>query len=282
MKNKDYKFINVKKISGALGAIIEGVDLINEMNDDILKEIKKAFLENLVIFFQNIKFTPETYLDFAKKFGIPIIYPFIKGLKEFPEITPILKTETDKNVFGGVWHSDTTYLNKPPMATMLYALEVPDHGGDTVFSNQYLSYKELSPKMKNFLKGLKALSISGKSNVVKTRSDALKRSSAGMKGNEFSAIHPVVRTHPDTLMKSLYINEAHTLKFNELTEEESKPILDFLFKHQIKSDFTCRFKWKKGSLAIWDNRCTLHYPINDYIGKRRLMHRITFKGCEPK
>ncbi len=281
MKKKDFKLISLKKTSGALGALIENIDIKNNLSSDIMKEIKRAFNEYQVIFFRDQKFTPKNYFEFSKKIGIPVIYPFAKGLEKYPEITPILKSVKDKHNFGGVWHSDTSYLEQPPMATMLYALDVPDYGGDTKFSNQYLAYNELSDEMKKILNRLKAINISGKSNVVKTRSDLLKHSSVGLKGNELKAIHPVIRTHPETGKKALYINEAHTLKFVGMKNEESSSILNYLFKHQIKSEFTCRFKWEKGSLAIWDNRCTLHYPINDYQGKRRLMHRITFKGEKP-
>ena len=164
---------------------------------------------------------------------------------------------------------------------MLYALEVPEFGGDTEFSNQYLAYENLSEKMKLFLEKQKAVNISGKWKVTKTRSDVMKHSSVGLKSDELEAIHPVVRTHPETKKKSLYINEAHTTNFVGMTVEESTPILEFLFKHQIKSEFTCRFKWKKGSVSIWDNRCSIHNPINDYHGSRRLMHRITFQGDKP-
>ena len=135
--------------------------------------------------------------------------------------------------------------------------------------------------MKKFLDTLEAVNISGKSRVAKTRSDIMKHASVGLKGDELKAIHPVVRTHPETKRKSLYVNEAHTTNFVGMTEEESTPILEYLYKHQIKSEFTCRFQWKPGSVAIWDNRCTMHNPINDYHGQRRLMHRITFAGDKP-
>ena len=277
----DFKFINVNPISGSIGAEIKNVNLSSKLDNKILKEIYKAFLLFNVIFFRDQMFEPKSQKEFAKKIGKPIIYPFVKGLDHFPEITPILKKETDKNNFGGIWHSDTTYQEKPPMGTMLYALEVPEYGGDTEFSNQYLAYESLSEGMKIFLDDLQAVNISGKGRVAKTRSDIMKHSSVGLKGNELESIHPVVRTHPETNRKSLYINEAHTTQFVGMTEEESMPILKFLFKHQVKSEFTCRFKWKKGSVAIWDNRCTMHYPINDYHGHRRLMHRITFEGDKP-
>ena len=281
MKNTEYKNIKIKKVSGAIGAIIEDVQLDENLDKNTSNEIYDAFLKHQVIFFRNQNFTSESLVSFAKRMGTPIIYPFVKGLESFPEITPILKKETDVNNFGGIWHSDTTYQDEPPKGTMLYALEVPEFGGDTEFSNQYLAYENLSEEMKLFLEKQKAVYISGKGKVTKTRSDVMKHSSVGLKSDELEAIHPVVRTHPETKKKSLYINEAHTINFVGMTVEESTPILEFLFKHQIKSEFTCRFKWKKGSVSIWDNRCSIHNPINDYHGSRRLMHRITFQGDKP-
>ena len=268
----------VKKVSGAIGAIIQGVQLDEKLDENTFSDIYNAFLKYQVIFFRNQNFIPESLISFAKNIGRPISYPFVKGLDSFPEITPILKKETDVNNFGGIWHSDTTYQNEPPKGTMLYAIEVPEFGGDTEFSNQYLAYERLSNEMKIFLEKKKAFNISGKSEVTKTRSDVLKHSSLNLKNNKLEAIHPVVRTHPETKKKSLYINQAHTTHFVGMSEEDSMPVLKYLFKHQINSEFTCRFKWKKGSVAIWDNRCTLHNPINDYHGSRRLMHRITFHG----
>ena len=281
MKNTKYKNIKIKKVSGAIGALIEDVQLGENLAENTSNEIYDAFLKYQVIFFRDQNFTSESLLSFAKRIGTPIIYPFVKGLESFPEITPILKKETDVNNFGGIWHSDTTYQDEPPKGTMLYALEVPEFGGDTEFSNQYLAYENLSEKMKLFLEKQKAVNISGKGKVTKTRSDVMKHSSVGLKSDELEAIHPVIRTHPETKKKSLYINEAHTTNFVGMTVEESTPILEFLFKHQIKSEFTCRFKWKKGSVSIWDNRCSIHNPINDYHGSRRLMHRITFQGDKP-
>ena len=273
--------MKIKQVSGTIGAIIQGVQLDEKLDVNTFSEIYNAFLKYQVIFFRNQNFIPESLIAFAKKIGRPISYPFVKGLDSFPEITPILKKETDVNNFGGIWHSDTTYQNEPPKGTMLYAIEVPKFGGDTEFSNQYLAYESLSDEIKIFLEKKKAFNISGKSEVTKTRSDVLKHSSLNLKSNKLEAIHPVVRTHPETKKKSLYINQAHTTHFVGMSEEESMPILKNLFKHQINAEFTCRFKWKKGSIAIWDNRCTLHNPINDYHGSRRLMHRITFQGDKP-
>ncbi len=281
MNDTVYKSIGVSPTSGALGAVITGVELKKPLHHAVFAEIYKAFLEYKVIFFRDQELTPETQLRFGKMFGQPILYPFVKGLKDFPEITPILKKETDLNNFGGVWHSDTTYQQKPPKATMLYAVEVPDFGGDTEFANQSMALEHLSEGMQKFLREQKIINTSGKGKVVASRSDVIKHSSSGRVVDELRAVHPVVRTHPETKEQALFINEAHSLQFPSLTEEESTPLLEFLFKHQIKPEFTCRFRWEKGSVAIWDNRCTLHNPINDYHGKRRLMHRITFAGDIP-
>jgi len=279
--SKQYKNITVNPIAGSLGAEIQNVDLSETISDEIISDVYQALLDFQVVFFRNQKFEPISQKLFAKKIGTPVIYPFVKGLEDYPEITPILKKETDINNFGGIWHSDTTYQEKPPMGTMLYALETPEFGGDTEFANQYLAYESLSDGMREFLDTLQGVNISGKARVAKTRSDIMKHASVGLKGDELKAIHPVIRTHPETKRKSLYVNEAHTTHFVGMTEEESTPILEYLFKHQIKSEFTCRFHWQPGSVAIWDNRCTMHNPINDYHGKRRLMHRITFAGDKP-
>ena len=281
MNDTVFKSIEVTPISGALGALVTGVELKNPLHEDVFAEIYKAFLKYKVIFFRNQDLNPESQLHFGRMFGRPVIYPFVKGLKDFPEITPILKKETDLNNFGGVWHSDTTYQQQPPKATMLYAVEVPEYGGDTEFADQCMALNHLSDGMQKFLSKQKIINISGKGKVVASRSDIMKHSSSRQDVNEFRAEHPVVRTHPETKQQALFVNEAHSLRFSSLTIEESTPILEFLFKHQIRSEFTCRFKWEKGSVAIWDNRCTLHNPINDYHGKRRLMHRITFAGDTP-
>ena len=281
MKDTVYESIGVTPISGALGAVVTGVELKNPLQEIVFAEIYRPFLDYKVIFFKDQDLNPETQLRFGRMFGKPIIYPFVEGLKDFPEITPILKKETDLNNFGGVWHSDTTYQEQPPKATMLHAVEVPEYGGDTEFADQCMALNHLSDGMQKFLSKQKIINISGKGKVVASRSDVIKHSSSRQVLGELRAEHPVVRTHPETKQQALFVNEAHSLRFSNLTLEESAPLLEFLFKHQIKSEFTCRFKWEKGSVAIWDNRCTLHNPINDYHGKRRLMHRITFAGDTP-
>jgi taurine dioxygenase len=166
------------------------------------------------------------------------------------------------------------------MGSMLLAREVPPFGGDTLFASQYLAYESLSEGMRRLLDGLVAVNASAKADVTRTREDRVKEQEGASKN--FEAEHPVIRTHPETGRKALYVNVAHTVRFKGMTEEESAPLLRFLFEHQVKAEFTCRFQWRVGSLAFWDNRCTQHNPINDYHGQRRVMHRITLAGDKPR
>jgi alpha-ketoglutarate-dependent taurine dioxygenase len=274
--------LEVHKIAGALGAEISGVDLARDLDDTTVAEIRRIWLDNCVVFFRNQELPPARFLDLAKRFGEPIEYPFLKGLDGFPEIITVAKLEHEKINFGGVWHSDTSYLDIPPMATMLIAREVPPVGGDTLFANQYLAYESLSGGMKRLLDGLVALNASAKADVTRTREDRLKDSKNPQARKDYVAEHPVVRTHPETGRKALYVNVAHTVRFKDMSEEESAPILDFLFRHQTRPEFTCRFHWEPGSIAFWDNRCAQHNPVNDYHGYRRMMHRITLKGDKPQ
>jgi taurine dioxygenase len=167
------------------------------------------------------------------------------------------------------------------MATMLIARETPPYGGDTLFANMYLAYETLSDGMKRLLEGLVAVNSSAKADTTRTREDRVKQSLKPDAKEEYVAEHPVVRTHPETGRKSLYVNGGHTVRFKDMTEEESAPILEFLFRHVVRPEFTCRFRWDVGSLAFWDNRCTQHNPVNDYHGFRRVMHRITLAGDKP-
>jgi len=274
--------LEVHKIAGALGAEISGVDLARDLDDTTVAEIRRIWLDNCVVFFRNQELPPARFLDLAKRFGEPIEYPFLKGLDGFPEIITVAKLEHEKINFGGVWHSDTSYLDIPPMATMLIAREVPPVGGDTLFANQYLAYETLSDGMKRLLDGLVALNASAKADVTRTREDRLKDSKNPQARKDYVAEHPVVRTHPETGRKALYVNVAHTVRFKDMSEEESAPILDFLFRHQTRPELTCRFHWEPGSIALWDNRCAQHNPVNDYHGFRRVMHRVTLAGDLPR
>jgi taurine dioxygenase len=274
--------LEIRKIAGALGAEILGIDLSKPLSQDLAREIRRAFLEHLVVFFRGQNLTPAQFLAFARGMGEPVEYPFVKGLPEHPEIIQVIKLEHERTNFGGIWHTDTAYLQLPPMGSMLLAREVPPVGGDTLFANQYLAYETLSSGMRRLLDGLTGVNSSAKADVTKTREDRMRTDAREDARREYLAEHPVVRTHPETGRKSLYVNVAHTGRFKDMTEEESEPLLSYLFQHQVRPEFTCRFQWEVGSLAFWDNRCTLHNPVNDYHGYRRVMHRITLAGDQPR
>ena len=268
--------MQVKRIAGALGAEIHGVDL---STDAPVEAIRRAFLEHQVIFFRDQRLTPAQLMAFARRMGKPVEYPFVKGIEGFPEVIEVKKLEHERHNFGGIWHSDTAYLEIPPMGSMLLAREVPPFGGDTLFASQYLAYESLSQGMRRLLDGLIGVNSSAKADVTRTREDRVKEQEGPFK--TFEAEHPVIRTHPETGRKALYVNVAHTVRFKDMTDEESAPLLGFLFEHQTKPEFTCRFQWRVGSLAFWDNRCTQHNPVNDYHGYRRIMHRVTLAGDTP-
>ena len=278
----NYQHIEVRQMAGAIGAEISGIDLMQAASDQVIAEIRQAWLAHGVVFFRDQPLPPAVFLALARRFGEVVEYPFVKGLDDFPLIIPVLKLAHERHNFGGIWHTDTAYLAAPPMGTLLIAREVPPFGGDTLFASGSAAYEALSPAMQQMLAGLRAVNTSTKAEVTKTREDRLKDSSTELSRKELVAEHPVVRTHPETERKSLYVNFGHTTRFVGMSEEESRGLLHFLFAHQIKPEFTCRFSWQVGSIALWDNRCVLHNPVNDYHGHKRLMHRITLKGDVPR
>ena len=274
--------LDVHPIAGAIGAEISGVDAAKELDAETVAAIRQAWLEHLVVFFRDQALTPTQFLAFGRRFGEPIEYPFVTGLPETPEVIPVLKLEHEAVNFGGIWHSDTTYLEVPPMASMLIAREVPPAGGDTEFANMYLAYETLSEGMRRLLDPLVAVNSSALADVSKTREDRIKDSARRDAAKQYVAEHPVVRVHPETGRKALYVNVAHTERFAGMTREESLPILRYLYQHQTRPESTCRFRWAPGSIAFWDNRCAQHNAINDYPGHRRLMHRLTLAGDKPR
>jgi taurine dioxygenase len=276
-----YRHIEVGPLSGALGAVVEGVDLAGPLAPEAAAELRRALLDHLVIFCHGQSLAPARLLALAGAFGTPSAYPFVDGLPGHPLVVPVIKREDERVNFGGIWHSDTSYLAEPPMATLLYAVEVPPVGGDTLFANMYLAYETLSAGMKALLDGLVAVNVSGKPATAKTRVDMIQAAPTDAAGTPLAAEHPAVRRHPETGRKALYVNVAHTLRFKDMSEAESAPILEQLFAHQVRPEFTCRFRWRPGSLAFWDNRCTQHNPVNDYHGQRRVMHRVTLAGDRP-
>lgn len=273
--------LEIRPIAGALGAEIGGVDLSQDLSDDTIAEIRQALLDHLVIFFRDQNITPAQHLAFAKRFGETVEYPLVKGLEGYPEIMSVVKLEHEKFNFGGLWHTDTAYLEKPPMGSILLARELPPYGGDTEFANMYMAYETLSDGMKTLLAPLKGVNVSNLPKVQQTRQARVEDSTKTARETVLTATHPVIRTHPETGRTALYVNGAHTIRFEGLSDEECAPLLKYLFEHQRRPEFTCRFRWRPGSIAFWDNRATQHNPINDYHGSKRVMHRITLAGDKP-
>jgi len=278
--SEPYRAIEVAPVAGALGAVITGVDLATDLTDDAVAEIRRAWLAHGVVFFRDQRLDSDRFMAFAKTVGEPVEYPFVKGMEDHPEIIAVTKLPHETVNFGGVWHSDTAYLDRPPMGTLLIAREVPPTGGDTLWASMYAAYEALSPGLQRLLDPLRAVNSSAMADVSKTREDRIKDS--GYEDDRvYVAEHPVVRTHPETGRKALYVNPAHTERFVGMTVEESRPLLAYLFSVATRPEHTVRFRWEVGSLAMWDNRCTWHNPINDYHGYTRIMHRITLAGDVP-
>ena len=271
----------VTPVAGALGAEIGGFDIRQDLDDEAINAVRRALQDHLALFFSGQDISPDAFLAFAQKFGTPVEYPLMKGIEGYPFIQKIEKRENQRWNFAGTWHTDTSYLESPPSLTLLQAIDLPPFGGDTMYANQYLAYEALSEPLRDFLDGLTAVYISTKPIHSRTLEDSI-RASDGNQNHAYVAEHPAVRTHPETGRKSLFINFAHTSHFKGMTEEESAPILEYLFRHQVRPEFTCRFRWREGSVALWDNRCTLHVGVNDYQGFRRRMHRITLAGERPE
>ena len=272
--------IRVEPIAGALGAVISGVDLSRDLTEAAIGDIRAALLEHQVVFFRDQQLTPEQHLGFGRRFGELQIHEFVGGMAEYPEILEVRKEPEETRNFGGGWHTDVSYLERPALGSVLYALEVPEYGGDTMFASQYLAYQALSDGMKAMLEGLRACHSSR--HVFGIEAMARRGDLNGRIGNPElatqDAVHPVVIRHPETGRKALYVNPGFTLRFEGWTDEESRPLLDYLYRHAVRPEFTCRFRWRDGSLALWDNRSTWHFALNDYQGERRLLHRITIQG----
>ena len=279
-----YQSLDVVPCSGALGAVIHGLDLSADLSNMAFDEIHQAFLDHQVIFFHQQDLDPHQQIAFARRFGPLSVYPFIEGLPEAPEAFEILKTETDKRNFGGAWHSDMSFATMPPLGTMLFAQEVPAAGGDTLFANTALAYDALSDGMKNMLDGLVGVysaALKGSGGRAAAFKSATAMTAKNMDQVEMGAEHPVVRTHPETGRKGLYVSKGHTAGLKDMTEAESRPLIDYLADHCVRPEYTCRFHWQVGSLALWDNRCTQHFAIDDYSGQRRRMRRVTIAGDKP-
>ncbi len=273
--------MTVTRLAGAIGAEISGVDLRRPLPAEQAAALRRVWLDHGVVFLRDQQLTSDQFLAFAQAIGTPVEYPFVNGIPGYPYIIEVKKLEHERVNFGGVWHSDTAYLDQPPMATLLLAREVPPQGGDTLFASQVAAYEALSDGMKRLLAGLRCVNSSAKADTSRTREDRIAEGGRSDR-RDYTVEHPAVRVHPETGQRALFMNVAHTVRFAGMTEDESAPLLRFLHEHQKKEEFTCRFRWQVGSLALWDNRCVQHYPVNDYHGHRRVMHRITLAGDVPQ
>ena len=279
----NYSTINVKPLSGNIGAEIDGVNL-KKITKEQFKEIKIVFGKYGVIFFRNQNLSPEEEIIFAELWGEININRFFTNLEGYPKIALVSKEPDQKKNIGGAWHTDHTYDLEPAMGSILFAHQVPKKGGDTLFSSMYAAYETLSDGLKDTLKNMfgrhSSRHVFGTSRAERN-DDTVGRIINSDKAKQ-DAIHPVVITHPQTGKKALFVNPTFTLGFDGWSDEESKPLLNYLYSHATKPEFTCRFKWEEGSIAFWDNRSTWHLAVNDYHGQRRLMHRITINGTRLK
>ena len=276
-----YETIEVTPIAAALGAEIHGPDLSRPLGNQIFQEIHDALMENLVIFFRDQDITPDQHKAFGRLFGELQIHPFAPKLDGHPEILVIENDEARPSRIN-TWHTDVTFLERPPLGSILHAQEVPETGGDTMWANMYAAYEALSDKLQVFLSGLVAVhdfSHNFGQRLLRQEGghEKLKKAQAEMPPAE----HPVIRTHPVTGRRGIFVNSAFTTQIKDMAAKESAALLGFLYEHVRTPEFTCRFTWRKHSIAFWDNRCTQHYPIADYWPARRRMHRLTVNGDRP-
>jgi taurine dioxygenase len=270
-------------LSGAGGAEISGIDVSHDLDDGTVGEIRDALNEHCVVFFRDQELDVGRHKAFARRFGEIFIHPNYKGTGDDHEIVMVRREPGDTGYVGEDWHADTTMCAEPPMGAILYGIDVPPYGGDTMFSNQYLAYEALSDGMKKMLAGLRAVH----SDIMVAGPQAGKnkgRSTKHRDGTDWRETrnsHPVVRTNTETGRKMLFVNKSYTVGFEGMTETESRPLLDFLFEHGNRPEFTFRFRWEKGSIAFWDNRSAKHIALGDTGPFRRLMRRIQICGDKP-
>jgi taurine dioxygenase len=275
--------LDLRPISGVLGAEVRGLDLAAPVDAAALAAIRAAFVEHHVLVFRDQDLSPDQQIAFGRRFGELDTHPFVEGNADHPEIVDVITVADDRTNFGGGWHTDVTFLDEPDLGSILYAVELPPAGGDTLFANQHAAYEALSPTMQSMLDGLTAVHTAGPQYAeggLSTLSQEMQTKNASLASNTVE--HPVVRTHPESGRKSLYVNRAFTTRIVGLHRAESAALLDLLCDHATSERFTCRVRWEPGTLTMWDNRSVQHYALHDYAGHRRHMRRITVKGDRPR
>jgi taurine dioxygenase len=273
--------IDVQPLTPTIGAEVHGVDLTRELDDDTMHDIQRALSEHLVLFFRDQNISPEQQIDFMRWFGPFEFHAFAKSHPDHPEMV-VLDQTTPETDGANNWHTDSSFMVRPALGSMLRAVQLPPLGGDTCWASMYAAYDALSPRLRAMLDGMTALH---------DLTAPLQKAIAGghSQGSDLATFqeqwppteHPVVRTHPWTGRPSLYVNSNFTTRLCQLEAAESDALLAFLLRHLTRPDFQVRFTWEPDSVALWDNRCTQHYAVPDYTGHRRLMHRVTVEGEEP-
>lgn len=270
--------ISVQPLNPVIGAELHGLDLRQELHDDDVRAVKDALDRHQVVFFRDQDITPEQQLKFGRRFGELHVHPKdrTKPRDEWPELLAVHADAHTARVVGDKWHTDVSCDEKPPLASILHMKVVPETGGDTLFSSMYAAYEALSAPMKRMLEGLTA-THDGAPNYA----DRARRNRDQAARVDPVAVHPVVATHPSTGRKTLYVNSVFTVRINELSEDESNAVLEFLFAHVQRPEFQCRFRWRRNSIAFWDNRAAQHYAVWDYYPAVRSGWRVTIRGERP-
>jgi len=274
---------DVVPVSGVLGAEVRGLDLAADLDDGTVADLRAAFCEHQVLFFRDQDLSPAAQIAFGRRFGELGSHPYVEANAEHPEIIDVVTEPDDRVNFGGGWHTDVTFLAEPDLGLILFGVEIPPAGGDTLFASQLAAYDALSDTMKELLDGLIGIHSAGPQYGgagYSTQSTAM--STSGVDEAAASRVeHPVVITHPETGRKGLYVNPAFTIGIKGMHRAESQALLRFLYRHATAETMTCRFRWRRGSVAMWDNRSVQHYALHDYKGHRRRMRRITIRGERP-
>lgn len=277
---------SLRRLTSALGVEVRGLDLSKPLTPTIITTLKDLIKQHLVVTIPGQSgFEPSHHDAFARAFGQPEPHSIVKGRSDYPDIIEWTKAIGSPTDFGESWHTDNSFTSHPSSLSILYGIEIPPYGNDTVFANTYLAYDGLSKGMQEMLRPLKAVHSAAKAFNYNSKERQDRFDGAGDRQYEKKAealakdvLHPVVRTHPDTGRKLLYVNQMFTTRFEDMTEAESLPLLQYLWTHIARPEYQCRVSWTPNQLTIWDNRATQHIAINDNFEHRRKMRRISLRG----
>lgn len=281
------RHVEVRRLAGALGAELAGVDLSQPLGDEVFAEVHQAFLDHGMICFRDQQLSEERQIELARRFGEPEVHPIVDGAEGFPELVRVPKPAGQSASFGVGWHTDNSFFERPSLGSVLYGIVIPPYGGDTLYASMEKAYADLSETFRGRLDGLKGVHSASRAYDPVLTGEEKYKGEAPIRYRYSDVIqeeveHPVVRTHPETGRKSLYVNPMFTLRIAGMSEAESAALLGFLFEHCARPDFSCRLRWQAGTVAIWDNRCVWHYAMDDYQEFERLMHRVTVAGDRPR